>query len=373
MVTLTAGDLFNSKAQTLVNTVNCVGVMGKGIALEFKKRFPDMYQDYVKRCERHEVLLGKPYIFKSAGGPWILNFPTKGHWRAVARLEDIVRGLEHLVAHYKEWGITSLAMPPLGCGQGQLEWRVVGPTLNRYLSKMDISVELYAPHGTPDIELQPQFPQHDMSDSTPASEPERIMPAWVALVEILHLVESEPYHWPIGRIIFQKIAFVATMEGLPTGLEFRRGSYGPFSEGLKPLTSKLVNNGLILEEKQPFGNMFEVKPGPTFPDSRKSFAKQLNEWKELIQRTAELFLRLNTTESEIVAAVLFAANELRNLQSIPEERQVLDTVMQWKIRRKPPLNESEVALAVRNLAALGWLNVKASSNLPLPDELTVDA
>src|SRR6266508_6326123 len=141
--------MFESDAQTLVNTVNCVGVMGKGIALEFKKRFPDMYADYVARCERGQVRLGEPYLYRTPVPPWILNFPTKDHWRSVSRLEDIIQGLDHLLQHYEEWGIKSIAVPPLGCGQGQLEWRVVGPTLYRYLSRMDIPVELYAPHGTP--------------------------------------------------------------------------------------------------------------------------------------------------------------------------------------------------------------------------------
>src|SRR5688500_8245710 len=132
---VTTGDLLASDAQTLVNTVNTVGIMGKGIALEFKKRFPVMFRDYEERCKRHEVRLGQPYLFKSEAHPWILNFPTKNHWRDVSRLADIERGLEHLELNYRAWGITSLAVPPLGCGNGQLEWRVVGPTLARALAR----------------------------------------------------------------------------------------------------------------------------------------------------------------------------------------------------------------------------------------------
>lgn len=129
MMRVLINDIFQSKAQTLVNTVNCVGIMGKGLALEFKKRFPDMFKDYAERCTRGEVRLGKPYVYKSLLPPWIINFPTKEHWRSVSNLQDITRGLDYLVNHYKEWGITSLAVPPLGCGEGQLEWRIVGPTL----------------------------------------------------------------------------------------------------------------------------------------------------------------------------------------------------------------------------------------------------
>src|SRR5437667_12575601 len=99
-ITTRIGNLFDSKAQTLVNTVNCVGIMGKGIALEFKKRFPEMFLDYENRCARKEVELGKPYLYKRVVPPWILNFPTKGHWRAVSKLSDIIAGLEYLKQHY---------------------------------------------------------------------------------------------------------------------------------------------------------------------------------------------------------------------------------------------------------------------------------
>lgn len=155
MVRVIIGDMFESKAQTLVNTVNCVGIMGKGVALEFKKRFPDMFEDYVKRCAVRQVRLGRPYLFKRPMRPWILNFPTKNHWRSVSHLEDIVEGLHYLQRRYQEWGITSLAVPPLGCGNGQLERRVVGPTLHRHLKALEIPVELYAPFGTTHEELQP--------------------------------------------------------------------------------------------------------------------------------------------------------------------------------------------------------------------------
>ena len=201
------GDILQSKAQTLINTVNCVGVMGKGIALEFKKHFTEMFEDYVERCERHEVKLGVPYLYKTLLLPQIINFPTKDHWKSVSRISDIERGLQQLLSHYKEWGVTSLAIPPLGCGNGQLEWKAVGPLIYRYARQMDIPVELYAPYGTPPKELTSDF----LSQTSPAAHhtsgrtvQSAINPAWVALVEILRRIEAQPYHWPTGRTIFQK-------------------------------------------------------------------------------------------------------------------------------------------------------------------------
>ena len=151
------GDLLRSQAQTLINTVNCVGVMGKGIALEFKNHFPDMYQDYIERCNRHEVKPGQPYAYRTLLPPQIINFPTKDHWKLSSKLSDIEHGLEYLLAHYKEWDVQSLAIPALGCGNGQLEWRAVGPLIYRFAKQMDIPVELYAPHGASPKELTVEF------------------------------------------------------------------------------------------------------------------------------------------------------------------------------------------------------------------------
>jgi O-acetyl-ADP-ribose deacetylase (regulator of RNase III) len=142
------GNLFTSSAQSLVNTVNCVGVMGKGVALEFKKRYPAMHEDYVQRCERKAVRLGEPYLYEDSSGIKTINFPTKDHWRSPSRLQDIERGLDFLVHHIADWKVTSTALPPLGCGNGGLEWAEVGPLVFRKLSTLPIDVELYAPYGT---------------------------------------------------------------------------------------------------------------------------------------------------------------------------------------------------------------------------------
>jgi len=359
MVKVLIGDIFDSRAQTLVNTVNCVGVMGKGIALGFKKRFPAMFRDYEDRCRRGEVKLGRPYLYKSLTPPWILNFPTKDHWRSTAKLEDIAQGFEYVLEHYEEWGVESLAVPPLGCGEGGLDWRIVGRTLYRYLSKMDIPVELYAPYGTPQEELQLDFLGERMLQA--AGTPARVKAGWVALVSILKRIEDQPYHWPIGRTSFQKIAYLATDEGIPTGLRHERGSYGPFSRDVKRVVSSLVNNGLIREER--LGSMLAAKVGPTYEDARATYADELKRWEPAVGKVADLFMRTKTQQAELVATVVFTARALQGKKRRRTEREVVDAVMEWKQRRKPALDRDEVALTVRNLAALGWLSVRASSDL----------
>lgn len=370
-VRVVIGDLFDSDAQTLVNTVNTVGVMGKGVALEFKKRFPDMYADYVARCQRHEVRLGEPYLYRRLTPPFVLNFPTKEHWRSVSKLEDIQQGFRYLRSHFREWGIESLACPPLGCGHGGLEWRVVGPVLYRSLADLAIPVVLYAPFGTSHEELTPEYLEAQLeaigvSDGPRHYESTRIQPAWVALVAVLARLERNRFRWPVGRTTFQKLAYFATAAGIPTGFEFRKGSYGPYADSLKSVQSKLVNNGLVTERR--LGNMIEYRVGPTYEAALREFGSEIEQWSEQIEDVASLLTRMRTADAEIAATVHFAGRMLQDSVSrSPSEREVLDAVLDWKQRRRPPLNEQAVAQAVRNLTLLGWLDAKWSEDLPVED------
>jgi len=132
--------VFNVGAQTVVNTVNCVGVMGAGLALEFKLRFPEMYEDYVEKCSKKEVVIGKPYIYKGAD-PWIMNFPTKNHWKYPSKLKWLQQGLEYFVKNYKEYDVKSIAFPRLGCERGGLNWHEVKDLMEEYLK--DISIDVF--------------------------------------------------------------------------------------------------------------------------------------------------------------------------------------------------------------------------------------
>lgn len=362
-VRVLVGDLFASKAQTLTNTVNTVGVMGKGIALEFKKRFPDMYDDYVRRCEEGRVELGRPYLFQALFPPWVLNFPTKEHWRSLSRLDAITDGLEYLAQHYRRWGIESLAVPPLGCGEGGLEWRIVGPALYRGLAKLEIPVELYAPFGTPHEELQPDF----LEGASSAEAPESKVPvAGVVLASIVEHISAHSHHYPVGRIGLQKIAYFATQAGVPTGLEFERRPYGPFAEGLKRLVGQMINNGLIVERPQ--GKRIENRPGPTLDDAQRAFADETARWRDEVDRVTDLFLRLpSARKAEIAASVHYAATSLANRnrargRGAVEEDEVIAEVLRWKERRQPPAAPAEVASAVHTLAHLGWIDVIPSQD-----------
>ena len=142
MLTYLKGNLLSSPAQVQVNTVNTVGVMGKGIALQFKKKYPEMFTAYQRVCEKQQLDTGKLYLWKSPE-KWVLMFPTKKHWRNPSRMEYIESGLQKFVNNYERLGIESIAFPKLGCGNGGLEWSAVKLIMEKYLRPLPISIYIY--------------------------------------------------------------------------------------------------------------------------------------------------------------------------------------------------------------------------------------
>ena len=155
MIEFTTGDILKADTDTecLVNTVNCVGIMGRGIALEFKKNYPDNFKSYADACKRQEVLPGQMFVYdteKLLNPRYIINFPTKRHWRGKARMEDIESGLVSLVEVIKAKNIRSIAIPSLGCGLGGLDWEEVKPRIESALDVLeDVQVFVYEPGSAP--------------------------------------------------------------------------------------------------------------------------------------------------------------------------------------------------------------------------------
>ncbi|MFC4354218.1 macro domain-containing protein [Chryseomicrobium palamuruense] len=151
MIQSVKGNLLEDPAEAYVNTVNTVGVMGKGIALQFKQAFPDVFKQYAKDCKKGLVEVGKMHNVQVEGlaaPKYVINFPTKEHWRNPSKLEYIQEGLQDLVRVVQDLKITSIALPPLGCGNGGLDWQVVRPLILEAFQPLDVEVHLYEPQGT---------------------------------------------------------------------------------------------------------------------------------------------------------------------------------------------------------------------------------
>lgn len=225
-ITFKSGDLFLDDADALVNTVNCVGVMGKGVALEFKRRWPENYKAYKKACDAKVLRPGTMLIheltdlFGKNEPKFIVNFPTKDHWRAKSKLEYISEGLDALVKDIKKYKIKSIALPPLGCGNGGLDWSVVRPMILERLSILDdVSVAIYAPLNESD---DPEYVDTHL----------KMTPGRAVFLKAIAELET-PFGGVLDRLSLQKIAYFLQVMGVPLNLDFTKNLYGPYSDALK--------------------------------------------------------------------------------------------------------------------------------------------
>lgn len=234
MIRYTSGNLLDSPAEALINTVNTVGVMGKGIALMFKDAFPENYEAYVAACKRGEVEIGRMFVTQrnAMQGPrWIINFPTKKHWRNPSKLEWIVAGLADLKSVIVRDTIRSVALPPLGAGNGGLDWAMVRPEIERALNDIPgVEVIVYEPTAQYQNVAKPAGVQ----TLTPARAliAEIVRRYWILGIECT-LLEVQKLAWFIER------AAIGLGLDDPLRLDFKANRYGPYADGLRNLLNAL--------------------------------------------------------------------------------------------------------------------------------------
>lgn len=357
------GNMFDSTKQTLVNTVNCVGVMGKGVALEFKKRFPAMYSEYVELCAQNKIHPGEPYLYSDLTGASVLLFPTKDHWRSPSRLQYITDGLDWFVKHYQELGITSISFPPLGCGNGGLSWDMVGPVMYHKLKNLPIDIEIYAPYGTAKEKLSEEYLQKGYKpdiDSLTGKKASGINEKWLLILAVIQRVNAGKHTLHVGRVIFQKICYILTRSGIQTGFAFTSGFYGPYSKQVNDAVAILSNANLLFEKQLHKSNMIEVSVSPSFVLQKEDYSK--DELKAM-ETCVDLFCRIKSTEqAETMATVIYKYDELIKTDHKISEQEILDGVLDWKkhwIGKK----ETEIRETIRDLAMLSWIHPVPSFQL----------
>ena len=243
MIQHTTGNLLEAPAEApaeaLVNTVNTVGIMGKGIALQFKQAFPGMFRDYEKSCQSGAVALGKMDVHDLGGlvgGPrWIINFPTKGHWRSKSKLGDVRSGLDDLVEVIRELGIRSIAIPPLGCGHGGLEWEDVRPLVGRAFAELpEVEVLLFAPVATPAAKAMPNRTERPKMTSGQA--------ALVVLMDRYLKGLLDPF---LSLLEIHKLMYFLQAAGQNLRLQFEAKPRGPFATNLRHVLMGMEQHYLV--------------------------------------------------------------------------------------------------------------------------------
>lgn len=262
MICYTSGNLFESGAEALVNTVNTVGVMGKGIALMFKEAFPENFKAYDIACKRGEVVVGKMFVTRRSdmlGPQWIINFPTKKHWRHPSKLEWIEEGLDDLKRVIRENNIRSIAIPPLGAGNGGLDWLVVRPRIEAALNDLeDVDVIVYEPTAK-------------YQNVAKRAGVEKLTPARALVAEIVRR------YWVLGiectLLEVQKLAWFIEVTAKDLGLEdplqlnFEANRFGPYADQLRHLLNNLDGSYLHCEKRISDASPLDVI---WFDDSKKS-------------------------------------------------------------------------------------------------------
>jgi len=226
MIELRQGDILQADVEALVNTVNCVGIMGRGIALQFRNEFPENYLAYKAVCDRGELRPGKMLVVnlnRLQNPRYIVNFPTKRHWKGKSRIEDIQVGLESLVEEVRRRRIGSLAVPPLGCGLGGLRWDQVRPLIERAFCVIpDVRVALYEPAGAPAAERMVK------TKGVPNMTPGRA--ALLGLMRRYLAAVMDPF---VSLLEVHKLMYFMQETGEKLRLRFVKGLYGPYAENMR--------------------------------------------------------------------------------------------------------------------------------------------
>jgi O-acetyl-ADP-ribose deacetylase (regulator of RNase III)/uncharacterized protein YwgA len=339
MIQFIEGNLLDSEAEALVNTVNTVGVMGKGIALQFKNQYPNNYKQYEKACKVNEVQVGKLFITEDSsllnGRKIIINFPTKTDWRKPSEYSYIESGIKELARKIKELGIKSVAIPPLGAGNGGLDWNVVKAIIEKNLVDLNCDIQIYEPNG--------------IIREAMKKERVKLTPARAMLLSVLYdLVRNGEF---VSEFAAEKTAYFLQRFGAKEQfkLDFQPNFYGPYSGKVKHVLYYLNGSyitGYSSKDTKPFeelGIMFDGE------DEIKNYLNQPDNsaFKEIAQKTKDFLTGFYSSYAlELLSTVDYIVSE-KKAKTIDEVNSHIES---WSDRKKSLFSESKyISLAMNKL------------------------
>ena len=346
MIQSTSGDILRDESEAIVNTVNCVGVMGRGIALQFRNAYPENFKAYAKACQREEVQPGRMFVFETgelSHPRFIVNFPTKRHWRGKSRLEDIEAGLQALVEVLREKRIRSIAIPPLGSGLGGLDWAEVRPRIVAALSALDeVKVTLYEPARAPATERMVRN-----------REVPKMTPGRAALVELMHHYLGGLLDPFVTLLEVHKLMYFMQEAGEPLKLRYTKAAYGPFAENLshvlKAIEGHLVSgyaDGGDAPDKQ-------LKLVPRAIEDARQCLEGMASTREHFRRVTQLVAGFESPFGlELLATVHWVAKH-EGPVSLSE---LVKRTHAWN-ERKRQFSPRQIEVAAKALVEHRWINV----------------
>ena len=349
MIEITKGNLLEASAEALVNTVNCVGYMGKGIALQFKQAFPANFKAYEAACRADEVVPGRMLVYDNdrlLNPRYIINFPTKRHWRGKSRIVDIKSGLRALVKEVQKLGLRSIAVPPLGCGLGGLDWREVRPIIEEAFRELPgVHVLLFEPTGTPDAKDMP------VGTARP-----RMTPARAMFIKLMEAYAALDYSRTLLEV--QKLAYFLQEAGEPLRLKYEAGHYGPYAPNLNKVLE--VMEGHFIRgygDRQKPDAEIDLLPGAI--EEASIFLADKPESLARLDRVGRLIEGFETPYGmELLATVHWLAHKGGPNGSAPaiNPESAIAGVRNWNPRKATIFKAEHVHAAWKQLEQNGWLN-----------------
>ncbi len=342
MIRFTSGDIIRDEADALVNTVNCVGVMGRGIALQFKKAFPQNFEEYKQACQRGEVVPGRMFVTEqdSLVGPrFIVNFPTKRHWRGKSRIEDIESGLVALRSEIQKRDIKSIAIPPLGSGLGGLNWLDVRTKIIAALETVDVSVCVYEPGEAPEARTMSR-----------AAVPPTLTTGRATLVALIYRYLAgllDPY---VTLIELQKLMYFMQEAGEPLRLKYTKHHYGPYADNLRHVLNAIEGYFVVGYAD---GGDHPNKRIELVPGAIEEADELLHQHKETHARFDRVSQLVDGFESPVGMELLATVHWLVQREGVNNPDQVIEATYAWNERKKR-LTPRQICLAYDRLAECGW-------------------
>jgi O-acetyl-ADP-ribose deacetylase (regulator of RNase III) len=342
MIELTTGDILRANADAIVNTVNCVGYMGRGIAAQFKRAYPENFRVYEAACERGEVQPGRMLVYevpRSMSPRWIINFPTKRHWRANSKIEDIKSGLVALIDEVRRLQIQSIAVPPLGCGLGGLNWAEVRPLIEKAFAELPaVRVHLYEPQGAPEAEAMAR------TAKTPNMTPGRA--ALVGLVQRYMRGLMDPF---VSLLEVHKLMYFAQEAGEPLRLKYVKAVYGPYAENLRHVMTAIEGHLVIgyADGGDAPDKQIQLVPGAV--EAADAFLTAHPATRERFERVSTL---MDGFETPFGTELLATVHWLLAHDGVPRDR-LIDAVYGWNDRKRQ-FSARQIELARDVLLEKGW-------------------
>lgn len=341
MINYKNGDILSEDVEAIVNTVNCVGVMGRGLALQFKNKYPQNFKEYEQACKREEVQPGKMFVYQTGqlmNPKYIINFPTKRHWKANSKIEDIESGLDDLIKVIGRLNIKSIAIPPLGSGLGGLDWKIVRQKIEQKLSEINCNVEIFEP-------LEQKI------EKSITKEVPKMTAGRAALVELMDRYLKGLMDPFVSLLEVHKLMYFMQEAGEPLRLKYQKAPFGPYADNLKHVMNAI--EGHLISGYEDGGDAPEkqIKLVAGSVSDAKTFLADKETTQNNFKKVASLVEGFETPYGLELLSTVHWVMKYENARNLDE---VIEKIYSWNNRKKQ-FTQRQINIAFERLSEKNWI------------------